>query len=339
MVYGGITAIRNLCYDRGWFKSYTLPVAIVCVGNIKAGGTGKTPFTQYLLTDFCKKYKTAVLSRGYGRKTTGFIVAAPAVTAAEIGDEPLQLYRYAHGMYQVAVCEDRVAGAQKLLELIPDLELIILDDGFQHRRLNRDVNILLTEYNDPFYEDWVLPSGRLREFRSSAGRADAIVVTKTPQQAPLLETDKLYPYTTGIVPVVHTTITYGVLQDQEGNADVQENEKIILLTGIADPQPLVQYLDSRQVVCMKHFLYRDHYTYTLEDIEQILGYQKSNESLKIIMTEKDWVKVVPLLRQLKVSEGWYYLPIQIGIYSDTQQLLTTVENKIKDRLNRLTQRA
>ncbi|WP_238379380.1 tetraacyldisaccharide 4'-kinase [Cytophaga hutchinsonii] len=337
LLYGGITAIRNYAYDKGWYKSYTLPVAVVCVGNIKAGGTGKTPFTQLLLQQFAGKYKTAVLSRGYGRKTKGFVLATAASTSAEIGDEPLQLYTHAQGVYAVAVCEDRVAGVEKLLQLIPDLKLVILDDGFQHRRINRDVNILLTEYQAPFYADWVLPAGRLREFRNGATRADAVVVTKTPAHAALLKTDNILRHTAKAIPVLYTTIEYGATRNEDGNYTWQPNEKAVLVTGIANPQPLVQYLNSRHIDIIKQFEFKDHYSYTLRDIQQMLDYQNANDGVKIVMTEKDWVKVVPLLRELNLSKGWYYVPIQIGIYSDQQQLLNTVETKIIDRLNRLTQ--
>ncbi len=339
LLYGGITAIRNYAYDKGWYKSYTLPVAVVCVGNIKAGGTGKTPFTQLLLQQFAGKYKTAVLSRGYGRKTKGFILATSTSTSEEIGDEPLQLYTHAQGKYEVAVCEDRVAGVEKLIKRMPDLKLVILDDGFQHRRINRDVNILLTEYQHPFYADWVLPAGRLREFRNGAKRADAIVITKTPAHAVLLKTNDIYQYTSRVLPVLYATIEYGTAHNQQENYTWQQNEKVILVTGIANPQPLITYLNNTKIDIVKHFDYNDHHSYSIHDIQQILDYQKANHTVKIIMTEKDWMKVVPLLRELNISKGWYYVPIQIGIYSDQQHLLTTVENKIIDRLNRLTQHA
>lgn len=330
IVYACIVSCRNQLYDWGWFTSIEVPVAVVCVGNLKTGGTGKTPFTQYLLNTYAGVYKTAVLSRGYGRKTKGFVLAGTDSTVAEIGDEPLQLYTRAQEHYHVAVCEDRVAGVKQLLEHIPDLQLIILDDGFQHRKIKRDVNVLLTEYNDPFYADMLLPAGRLRECKIGAARADVVVVTKTPTVYKPLPHQQFVPYIKPRVPVHYTGIVYGDIKNQ--TAIAEHVKSVILVTGIANATPLTDYLKEKQIDVIKHFNFSDHYSFKLQDIETIEKTRKNNEAIRIVTTEKDWVKIVPLLNQLNISTGWYFLPIELGIYSNERVLLDLIQQKISKRL-------
>ncbi|WP_018344917.1 tetraacyldisaccharide 4'-kinase [Cytophaga aurantiaca] len=330
ILYGCIVTGRNKLYDLGLFTSTDVPVAVVCVGNLKAGGTGKTPFTQYLLDTYSETHKTAVLSRGYGRKTRGFVLAQAQSTAVEIGDEPLQLFAHAQDRYHVAVCEDRIEGVKRLLELVPDLKLVILDDGFQHRKIKRDVNVLLTEYNDPFYTDMLLPSGRLRESRISAARADVIVVTKTPPVYKPLPHQRFISYIKPRVPVHYTGIIYGDITHQKGKTD--QVKSIILVTGIANTQPLVDYLKEKQLDIIKHFNFSDHYSFSLQDIEKIENARNKDESIQIVTTEKDWVKIVPLLDQLNITSGWNYLPISLGVFSNEKVLLDLIQQKISKRL-------
>ena len=338
ILYGGVTAFRNVCYSIGWFKSYEVPVAVICVGNLKAGGTGKTPFTQYLLHTFSSKYKTAVLSRGYGRHTNGFLYANEQSTAAEIGDEPLQLYTHAKGLYNVAVCEDRVEGVRQLMKLIPDLQLVILDDGYQHRKIKRDADILLTEYKDPFFSDLVLPAGRLREFRAGAGRADAVIVTKTPAGAKQLDAASFYKYTKKKINISYTGIQYGLFRNEKDSIDLL-GEKIVLVTGIANPFPLLEYLNTKGIHIVKHIPFKDHYMYTDADIHAIESISNANDGLKILTTEKDWVKIVPLLQNKNTSARWVYVPIELNMYSQAEELISLLDTKITKRLNSLTHRA
>jgi tetraacyldisaccharide 4'-kinase len=275
-------------------------------------------------------YVTAVLSRGYGRKTTGFVLAGVDSTAAEIGDESLQLYTHAQDQYHVAVCEDRVEGVKRLLELIPDLQLVILDDGFQHRKIKRDVNVLLTEYHDPFYGDMLLPAGRLRESKINAARADVVVVTKTPAMYKPLPHQFFSPYIKPRVPVHYTGIVYG---DIKNRTEIAERVKsIILVTGISNTAPLTDYLKEKQIDVIKHFNFSDHYSFTLQNIETIEKTRNNNEAIHIVTTEKDWVKIVPLLNQLKISTGWYFLPIELEVYSNERVLLDLIHQKISKRL-------
>ncbi len=333
ILYGAIASCRNYLYDRSWFKSYPVPVAVICVGNLKAGGTGKTPFTQFLLNHFSSSYKIAVLSRGYGRKTKGFVLANGDSTAATIGDEPLQLYTHAAGRYQVAVCEDRVAGAQQLLQQIPGLQLIILDDGFQHRRIQRDVNILLTEYKDPFYKDYVLPAGMLREFRSGAARADMVVVTKSPTVHKPLDHETIHRYAHKQIPVHYTAIQYGAYTNRQTNGG--NFDQIILVTGIANPGPLVEYLATKGLRVIEHINKKDHYTYTETDLKTVQELQQRNPKAQVLTTEKDWVKVVPLFKTCGIENTWMYIPIDLLIQTNKEELLSVIDTKITQRLNSL----
>jgi tetraacyldisaccharide 4'-kinase len=178
-VYGWITLLRNSLYDTGFFGSQTPPQFTISVGNLTVGGTGKTPMVEYLSRLLLQKNKIAVLSRGYGRKTKGLLFADNASTASDIGDEPLQYFSKFRKNIVVAVCENRVKGAFAIHESHPECNLLLLDDAYQHRAIGRQINILLSDFNRPFYHDLPFPAGRLRETRSGAKRADLVVVTKS----------------------------------------------------------------------------------------------------------------------------------------------------------------
>ena len=328
-----VTTIRNGFYDLGWCKRYTLPVAVVCIGNLKAGGTGKTPLTLFILQHVAHRYKTAVLSRGYGRTTKGFILASEQDTAQTIGDEPLQCYRHADGVYQVAVCEDRVEGVTQLLKHFPETELILLDDGFQHRRLNRDLDIVLTEYGDPFFRDWLLPLGRLREARSGAARAGAVVVTKCPVTVNKdFFASNISAYTKA--PVYYSSILYGSLKNAHTERSLAPQDEVVLLSGIANPLPLYQYL-KEQAVVVHHAVYKDHYRYTTEDLAQAEEIRAAHTHGIVVVTEKDWVKILPYItQQLDLYRNWYYLPVAIDL-NEHHTFITQVDTTINQRLSAL----
>lgn len=329
IIYAGITTCRNKFYDLKLFKSVQVPIAVICVGNLKAGGTGKTPFTQYLVDAFSSNYKTAILSRGYGRKTNGFVLATKQSTSKEIGDEPLQLFNHSNNAYHVAVCEDRVAGVMQLRALFPDLQLVILDDGFQHRKIKRDVNVLLTEYKDPFFNDWVLPMGRLRECKIAAARADVVVVTKTPNIYKPLSHQGFISYIKPRVPVHYTGIRYGAyLPALTGIPPT----KVILVTGLANPKPIVEYLNGEKIEIVSHFNFKDHYSYSFKDIQTIQKLQQNKGNIPVITTEKDWVKIVPLLHSMKEQHNWMYIPIQLDVFSNESALMDLIQQKIDKRL-------
>ncbi|NDC78306.1 MAG: tetraacyldisaccharide 4'-kinase, partial [Chitinophagia bacterium] len=178
-LYGALVRFRNHLYDRGWLWSTRPPVATLCVGNLSTGGTGKTPFVEYLVVLLKDRYPIATLSRGYRRSTRGFLLASPAHTAADIGDEPMQLHRK-FPTITVAVGEQRVPAISSLMEARPETALIILDDAFQHRPVCAHLNILLTDYSHPYVHDRMLPAGNLRDHPESVSRADILIVTKCP---------------------------------------------------------------------------------------------------------------------------------------------------------------
>ena len=188
-----------MCYRMGIFKTTSFDTPIISVGNLAVGGSGKTPMVEYIISLLEKEYTIAVLSRGYGRKTKGFYSVEPHMNPAETGDEPLQI-KNKHPRITVAVCEDRVAGVQKILADNPNVNLILLDDAFQHRAIQPHVQLLLSTYHTPFYTDYMLPAGRLREYRVGASRASAIIFTKCPTDyTPLAWKDK---------PIFHSKIVY-----------------------------------------------------------------------------------------------------------------------------------
>jgi tetraacyldisaccharide 4'-kinase len=330
IIYACITTCRNKLFDIGLLKSIQVPVAVVCVGNLKAGGTGKTPFTQYLVNTLSSSYKTAVLSRGYGRKTKGFVLADKNSSINDIGDESFQVYSHANNKYVVAVCEDRVDGVNALLKIYPDLKLVILDDGYQHRKIKRDVNILITEYQDPFFNDYLLPAGRLRECKSGAARADVVVVTKSPTSYKPLSLQGFLPYIKPRVPVHYTSISYGLYQSQITLSTL--NSKVIVVTGIANPNPLLTYLKEQKLDIVKHFNYADHYSFTSKDILIVEQESKRYDSVQIITTEKDWVKIVPLLKGANTPYIWGYIPIELVVCIHEPALLDLVQQKINKRL-------
>jgi tetraacyldisaccharide 4'-kinase len=180
-LYEGITRLRNWLYDKGYKKSTSFPLPVISVGNLTVGGTGKTPHVEYLVRLLKDQRQLVTLSRGYGRQTKGFLIADEQANAATIGDEPMQFYQKFGHQIKVAVGEKRVPAIEQILRLYPKTEIILLDDAFQHRAVRPCFSILLSDYHRPFYTDFVLPAGRLRESRKGAGRADAVIFSKCPQ--------------------------------------------------------------------------------------------------------------------------------------------------------------
>jgi tetraacyldisaccharide 4'-kinase len=180
ILYGWITSIRNFLFDKGIFKSYSFDIPIIAVGNLSVGGTGKTPQIEYLIRLLSPNYKIAILSRGYKRKSKGFVLADPTSNAEILGDEPFQIYQKFPNTI-VAVDADRKNGIENLLVLNEKPDVILLDDAFQHRKVKAGFYILLTGYDDLFYSDFILPAGNLRESRSGAKRANVIIITKCPK--------------------------------------------------------------------------------------------------------------------------------------------------------------
>ncbi len=300
ILYNAITGLRNLCFNKRWMPSVSFDTSVIAVGNLSTGGTGKTPMIEYLV-DQHKNKSIAVLSRGYGRKTNGYIEVNESHTADLVGDEPLQLKQKFKNHLTVAVCEDRVAGIHKLLEK-RDFEYIFLDDAFQHRHVKAQHYILLTSYQEPYYADYLLPAGNLRESRGGARRADSIVVTKCPPDLTSKEMtaieNKINPLPTQ--QVYFSSIEYASFahnEDQSINIDELMDKKILAITGIAKPQYFVEFL--KQYGPVSHMKFADHYEYKKADFKNMSGYDL------LITTEKDFVKLSRL-----GLENLFYLPIQ-----------------------------
>lgn len=319
LFYGLVVSVRKVLYDKKWLASYAIPGKSITIGNLSVGGTGKTPLVIFLADYFRKEgVPVAILSRGYGRKTKGYLEASSESTAAQIGDEPRQYLERFGPEVNVTVCENRKNGVTAIRKKQENDTVILLDDAFQHRKVQSGLSILVTEYNRPFYKDTLLPVGRLREYRSGARRADIIIVSKCPKD--LTEEQKKTIERTVARPGQYTffsSIKYGELQ-QMATPLPKDFVNIILVTGIGNPKPLLNYLEEQYQVT--HISFPDHHNFRESDIEKI--HQKFNTFAShdtiIITTEKDYMR----LRQFKsVTNGsmpWFYQPIDITIDKETQ---------------------
>lgn len=294
-IYAGVTYLRNKAYDWGWLASESFPVPILCVGNLSVGGTGKTPMVEWLL-QACAARKVAVLSRGYGRKSTGFQRVTAASTADQVGDEPLQIALKFPGAV-VAVDANRRRGIRRLLETeAPDL--ILLDDAFQHRRVSPSASILLTAYDALYTDQGYLPSGDLRDHRSQAKRADVIIVTKCPRS--LTEADRLQveqalrPREGQILLFAH--LQYDAIRESSGAEVAEDRYKAVpltLVTGIAKPGPLLEHL-GQSAIRFDHLSFPDHHRFTAGDLQRI------SKAGQVLTTEKDAVRLAGTLESFWV---------------------------------------
>ncbi|MBD1396255.1 tetraacyldisaccharide 4'-kinase [Pontibacter sp. JH31] len=331
LLYGGVMQLRNMLYDRGVLDSKRYAIPVIAVGNLTVGGTGKTPHVEYLLR-LLQTRQVAVLSRGYKRKSKGFVLADHKASAASLGDEPFQYHRDFPGV-TVAVSESRVEGIDKLQRLRPDLDAVVLDDAMQHRPVQPSLMIMLTDFNRPFYKDHVLPAGLLREPRSGAKRADIIMVSKCPSNLSAKNRSdiegRIRRYSQPGIPVFFTGFRYG-RPVAIGNAG-QISNKIILLTGIANDRPLVNYLEEQRYTIVKHLSFADHYAYTSEDlnrIQQLLqAEQKGNVS--IVTTRKDAVKLTDSsLREIALRLPLFYIPIEVEFMDGEADFKSLIEQHL-----------
>lgn len=314
LLYGEIMSLRNLLYNKGVLPSHRFELPIIAVGNLTVGGTGKTPHVEYLLR-LLSKYNIATLSRGYKRKTKGFVLADKNATVSSLGDEPYQ-YHLDFPDVTVAVCEDRVAGVNQLLSLEQQPDIIILDDAMQHRPIQPSLNLLITDFSRPFYKDLVMPAGLLREPANGAARADVIIMSKCP--ADLATADikqiikRINKYASHKTPVYFSSFRYGAPVRIGGNKPFSLN--IILLTGIANDVPLKEYLTDQGCRIIKHFDYPDHYHYTESDISKVMEalHTLGSEDTVVVTTRKDAVKLLDrsLIERVK-RLPFFYLPIEV----------------------------
>ncbi|WP_236937654.1 tetraacyldisaccharide 4'-kinase [Flavobacterium coralii] len=318
LIYLFITAIRNVLYNKGIFKSYSFPLPVIVIGNLSTGGTGKSPMTEYLIRLLKDNYQLATLSRGYKRKTTGFVLADSKATAQTIGDEPYQFYTKFSDI-TVAVDADRVNGVNKLLSMNNRPDVIVLDDAYQHRRLKAGFYILLTAYSDLYADDYLLPAGNLRESRAGAKRADVIVVTKCPLGLTPNEQEAVIKK---LKPIKGQKVFFSFIgyddhvYSEAGKIAVNEvkEKSKILVAGIAKPKPFFEYVKGNDDIIKP---YPDHHDFTEKEIAELTALA---DNRIIITTEKDYMRL-----KGKIPAGkLYYLPIKTVFLNNSGQFDKTI---------------
>lgn len=295
--------VRNALYDRKILKTHTYEIPVICVGNLSVGGTGKSPMVEYLISLLKDQYRVATLSRGYKRTTRGFHLLSGNETASQVGDEPLQFKTKYPGTI-VAVDEVRSHGIDQLLSLDPPPEIILLDDAFQHRKVTARLNILLTPYRQLYSRDSMLPTGNLREPVRGAGRAQLIVVTKCP---PDLGPDEMVEISRSLITNDDQDLFFSriLYSDTIFNGisslplDFLKEKHFTLVTGIANPEPLIEFLSDRRLR-FTHLNYPDHHEFSSGELETF------KEQSMVLTTEKDYMRLQGSL----VEEQLYFLPIQ-----------------------------
>lgn len=320
LIYALVVHIRNLLYDWGLFKSVAFATPTICVGNLSVGGTGKTPMVEFLIELLSPQFKIAVLSRGYKRKTKGFLLATNGATAGELGDEPYQLYRkYPNAI--IAVDANRRNGIA-ILEKTKQPDIIILDDAFQHRKVKPDFSLLLTSHDSLYSHDWYLPTGNLRDSKKEAKRADVIIVTKY-LDFPSIEEQKEVINTMGPEPhqsVLFATLKYAsILIGAAENLVLTsfQNKSVALVTGIANAKPLVNYLNE-QGIAFQHFSYADHHDFTDKQVKQFSGFER------VITTSKDYTRLEGRLNNL------YYIEVEHALSESDKKLLDKlIQRKVR----------
>ena len=290
LIYGAIVWLRNRMYDAKFFSSIEFSVPVITVGNLSTGGTGKTPHVEYLVRLLQYQYQVATMSRGYKRHTQGFLIADAQTNALRIGDEPMQ-YHLKFPELVVSVAEERMIGIPALLQRRPDVDVILLDDAYQHRSVKAGLSILITDYSRPFYKDHILPFGSLRENRGAYQRANIILVSKCPMDLSVQDAREIEAK---INPLPHQNVFFtGIQYDKPYNFITHEqvflnSKNIILVCGIARPEPLIAFLKNR-AADVHTLSYQDHHYFVTPDLEEIkAAYDNWDVPNKIIVTtEKD----------------------------------------------------
>jgi tetraacyldisaccharide 4'-kinase len=326
ILYGFITSIRNFLFDKAILKSTSFDIPVIAVGNLSVGGTGKTPQIEYLIRLLSYEYKIATLSRGYKRKSEGFVLADSTSNAEILGDEPFQFYQKFPNI-QVAVDANRTNGITQLLSQKEKPQVILLDDAYQHRKVKAGFYILLTSYGDLYADDFMLPTGNLRESRSGANRANIVVVTKCPKE---LSDEKQAEIRLKLKLTCSQQIYFTFIDYDDfiygGNEKIAVNEiksePKMLLAGIAKPKPFFDFLKNENDECLT---FPDHHHFSETDLDSI---QDKSNGKKIITTEKDFVR----LKDSKLVSQLYYLPIKSTFINQHQNFDATVLEYIKTNL-------
>jgi tetraacyldisaccharide 4'-kinase len=324
ILYGFITSVRNFLFDKGILKSTSFDIPVIAVGNLSVGGTGKTPQIECLIRLLSDRYKVATLSRGYKRKSEGFVLASSTSNAEILGDEPFQFYQKFPNIL-VAVDANRTNGITQLLSQDEKPQVVLLDDAYQHRKVKAGFYILLSSYGDLYADDFMLPTGNLRESRSGANRANIIVITKCPKNLSDEEQTeiRLKLKLTCSQQIYFTFIDYDdfIYGEKEKIAvsEIQSESKL-LLAGIAKPTPFFDYLKNESDECLT---FPDHHNFSDSDLESI---QNKAGNKKIITTEKDYVR----LKDAKLVSQLYYLPIKSTFINHNQNFDATILEYVKN---------
>lgn len=333
LIYGLITALRNLLFDWRILPSRSFALPVISVGNLAVGGTGKTPHTELLIRELSDEWKTAVLSRGYKRKTKGFRVARLNDTANTIGDEPYQIYqKFPHII--MAVDEKRVRGINEIIDLKQDVELVLLDDAFQHRHVKPGLSILLTDYSNLYSDDYMLPYGTLREWRRNSHRADIVIVSKCPdslqesERVEIAEKLRLGAHQE----LYFSSMQYGDIFPAEKHVrrsePIDADTNVVLLTGIEKPQDMYRYL-WKITERIEPFFFPDHHRFSESDIAKVVQkIEQLNGDKMILTTEKDYARL-KAMGQLPdaLLDHLFILPIEVKIEFNEHEILI---KKIKD---------
>jgi tetraacyldisaccharide 4'-kinase len=338
VIYGIITSLRNLLYDWKFLKSKSVDMHTICVGNLAVGGTGKTPHVEYLINILQNDFKIVILSRGYKRKTSGFIQATNLSTAFDIGDEPLQ-YKTKNPQLEVCVDANRVNGIKKILEFPEPPKVVILDDAFQHRALNCELKIVISEYNNLYLNDCMMPAGYLRESKKGIERADIIIVSKTPDKTTAIEIRNVIK---DLKPLAHqqlffTWLKYGELKGFQNPTDTIDTlndlfrYRIVAFTGIGNPQPMITYL-KEYASDVKHIQFPDHHRFTIQDIADVRAQLDAIEGGNkiVVTTEKDAMRLRGTdLQDIANTLPLYVLPIEVDFKDKTQEFNDTIINYVR----------
>jgi len=331
MIYAIVIRIRHALYDAGWLKSARSPVPAIVVGNLSTGGTGKTPFSILLLHLLLRNgVHSAFLSRGYRRQTSGYFSANQSSDSEMIGDEPALIHRKFPNL-PLAVCEDRIAGIHQMLQGHLNVEAIVLDDAFQHRRLRAHFNVLLTTYNDPYYRDWPLPAGNLRDLRREKRRAQAIVVTKCPPDLTSAERERI---TREINPseaqrVFFAKLVYGTPMTPQGRqTPLSPETAVAAFCGIANPEPFRRYLDQ-SFKLKKIKIFPDHHPFSDNDInylaEDLVTF--AGPAQVLLTTEKDAERLAG--KQLPKGMNILLVPVEMKLMDDEAEFEQMVLSAVR----------
>ncbi len=338
-VYGWVVRLRNYLFDAGLIRSEKFSVPIICVGNITVGGTGKTPMAEMIVDYMSRRHKVALLSRGYGRKTKGYIEVSPTSHYREVGDEPLQI-KLKFPDTLVVVCEKRALAIHRIIDEHPDIDLIILDDGFQHRYVNPTVNVVMVDATRPLHEDNFLPYGTLRDDIGQLHRAHYFVVAKCPEDMTPIDRRIMHK---NLVCVAYQKVYFTriesfsprpVFPDVAGDRSPQRGSRVIALSGIGNPLPFHSSLEKEFEV-VERIVLEDHHVYRVRDVKLLASLVEQYPDAVIVTTQKDAVKFANRNRiPMEVQRKLYFRPINISFAEESEtDLLSRLEEDISRKDN------